>query len=292
MVLRDVLVAVDQFPQNDAVLARALEIARIHAAVLRVVHVIDMPARGRDLTRVDTLHGQAAIAARDRIVAALTRLGANASNVDICIEAGAPALRLIDICQDTPPDLIVMRANQSERISETILGSTSNRVVAAVSTPVLIVKREAKRPYAHVLLATNGTDAAEEALTFTAALLPAAALHLVQAVQITPQLAEAMLRIGTDHGTLTDHHNALSQQAKVHLYELSAKAPRSATTGMLQGDPAAELTAATHNPKVDLIAVGPGRSSLIRRAFIGSVTRRLLRDAHCDVLVCHQQPVP
>ena len=287
MDLRDVLVAVDQFPQNDAVLARALEIARLHAAVLRVVHVIDMPGRGRDLTRTDTLHGQAAIAARDRIEAALNRLGADASNVDICIETGSPALRIIDICKDTPPDLIVMRAHQTELISETILGSISNRVVAGVSSPVLIVKREAERPYAHVLLATNGTDAAEEALAFTAALLPASDLHLVQAVQITPQLAEAMLRVGTDQGSLTDHHNALSQQAKEHLYALSAKAPRSATTRMLQGDPAAELTAATRDPKVDLIVVGPGRTSLIRRAFIGSVTRRLLRDAHCDVLVCH-----
>ncbi|WP_442885676.1 universal stress protein [Amaricoccus sp.] len=41
---------------------------------------------------------------------------------------------------------------------------------------------------------------------------------------------------------------------------------------------------------MNLIALGPGRASLIRRAFIGSVTRRVLRDAACDVLICHPAP--
>lgn len=288
MILQDVLVAVDQFPQNDAVLARALEITDIHAAHLRIVHVIDLPGRGCDLARADTLHGQAAIAARDRIEVALVRLGADTSKVDIYIEAGSPALRLIDICKETSPDLIVMRAHQAELISESILGSTSDRIIAAGIAPVLIVRRQAERPYARVLLATNGTDAATSALSFTADLLPAATLHIVHAVQIASQLAEAMLRIGTDQGALTAHRDALSQKAQEHLSALSVKAPRPVTTCVLHGDPATELAVATRDPKVDLVAVGPGRASLIRRAFVGSVTRRLLRNAECDVLICHQ----
>ncbi|WP_412051779.1 MULTISPECIES: hypothetical protein [unclassified Hoeflea] len=35
-----------------------------------------------------------------------------------------------------------------------------------------------------------------------------------------------------------------------------------------------------------MIALSSGRSSLIRRALIGSVARRLLRDAGSDVLIC------
>lgn len=287
MTVTTILAAVDQFPQNDPVLTRALEIATEHGATLKIVHVIDIPGAACDLVRADTLHGQAAIAARDRIEAALARLNADLSNTEIHIEAGLPALRLIDICTETPPDLIVMRAHQKEMISKSMLGSTSDRVIAAGVAPVLIVKRPATRPYARAILATNGTDAASRALSFTATLLPAVALHLVQAVQITPQLAEAMLRVGTDQGTLTAHRNALSQQAKEHLRNLSAEAPRAVTTHVMHGDPATELTRATRSLTVDLIAVGPGRTSLIRRAFIGSVTRRLLRDAKCDVLICH-----
>ncbi len=290
MIVRDILVAVDQFTQNDVVLARAMEIADIHSAHLRVVHVIDLPVRGGDVANAETLHGQAAIAARDGIEAALVRLGADTSRVQIHIEAGSPALRLIDICRETPPDLIVMRAHQAVLISESILGSTSDRIVAAGVAPVLIIRQQAKRPYAHVLLATNGTDAAESALSFTADLLPTATLQIVQAVEITPQLAEAMLRIGTGQGALTAHKDALSQTAQEHLSALSVKAPRPVTTCVLHGDPATELAAATRDDKVDLIAVGPGRASLIRRAFVGSVSRRLLRDAGCDVLICHQPP--
>lgn len=67
----------------------------------------------------------------------------------------------------------------------------------------------------------------------------------------------------------------------------SPSEPRAVTTGVLHGNPAGAPTHAAQTPGVDVIAVGPGRAGLIQRAFIGSVTRRLLRDAPCDVLVCH-----
>lgn len=287
MTPKTILAAVDQFPQSDPVLARALAIAATHGAALEIVHVIDIAAPDGDLARADTLLGQAAIAARDRIDAALLRLQADLSEIDIRIVAGSPALQLIDICTQTPPDLIVMRAHQREAISEKILGSTSDRVVTAGVAPVLIVKRSDARGHERVVLATNGSDAAGAALTFTAALLPDAALHLVQVVRIAPQLAEAMLRVGTDQGTLAAHRDTLSEQARAQLRDLSAAAPRPVTTEVLDGDPAVELTRAARNPQIDLIVLGAGRTSLIRRAFIGSVTRRLLRDADCDVLVYH-----
>lgn len=287
MTLKTILAAVDMFPQDDAVLTRALEFATAHNAALTVVHVIDIPGHTGDLSRADTLHGQAAIAARDRINDALARLEVDPSTIEISIESGSPALRLIEICIEAMPDLVVMRAHLKENIAENILGSTSDRVIAAGVASVLIVKRVIERPYVRVILATNGSDAARSALSFLTGLLPRAALHIIQTVQITPQFAEAMLRIGSGQHALAAHRDTLAQNAKKHLAELGAKATRPVTTRVLYGDPATELTRSTWHPKVDLIAIGPGRDGLIRRAFIGSVTRRLLRDAECDVLIFH-----
>ncbi len=51
-----------------------------------------------------------------RIEAALTRHRANASDAVICIEAGSPALRLIEICADLRPDIAVMCVHHDGRL--------------------------------------------------------------------------------------------------------------------------------------------------------------------------------
>ncbi len=287
MTIRTILAAVDQFPASDDVLARAHEIARLHNALLRVVHVVEMAAEPGDLERPGTLIGQAALAARERIDAALARLSPDLSGTEIRITAGSPALALIDLCRTDAPDLIVMRAHQRDGLSDAILGSVSDRMVSAAVAPVLIIRRAAERPYAQALVATNGEDAAGPALDFAARLLPGAAIRAVQVVQITPQLKEAMLRSGTDRAALEAHRADLTLTARAHLSKLAAAAPRPIRTTVLHGDPAGSLTRAARIRTVDLIAVGPGQPGLIRRAFTGSVTRRLLRDAACDVLVYH-----
>jgi nucleotide-binding universal stress UspA family protein len=54
---------------------------------------------------------------------------------------------------------------------------------------------------------------------------------------------------------------------------------------VLVGDPAKSLIRMTRSPKVDLIVLGPGNTGRMRRALLGSVSRRLLRNAACDVLI-------
>ncbi|WP_113912791.1 universal stress protein [Roseovarius dicentrarchi] len=287
MTIKTILAAVDRFPVSDDVLARAHALARAHDALLHVVHVVEMTAEPDELEQPDTVIGQAALAARDRIGAALARLGPPHPCTEVTILAGSPALALIDLCRAAAPDLVVMRAHQRDGLCEAILGSVSDRMVAAAVAPVLVVRRAGGDPYAQALVATNGEDGAGQALAFTAQLLPGADIRAVQAVQITPQLKEAMLRSGTDRAALEAHRAGLIRAARSHLAELAAGAPRRIKVSVLRGDPATALARATRIASVDLIAVGPGRAGLIRRAFTGSVTRRLLRDAACDVLVCY-----
>ena len=64
MTLTRILAPVGEFPQDDAVLGRALEIAAMHHAALVIVHVMDLPGEECDIARPDTLLGQAAVAAR------------------------------------------------------------------------------------------------------------------------------------------------------------------------------------------------------------------------------------
>ncbi|WP_108483057.1 universal stress protein [Oceaniglobus ichthyenteri] len=285
-----ILAAVGQFPQDTAVLARAVALSVAHGARLHVVHILDLPESSAFPGDVGTLFGQAEIAARDTIKAALAELDVAPDRIEIHIEAGAHALRLIEICEHIAPDLIVMRAHQKTKISQRILGSTTERVIAAGLAPVLVVKQMVGAPYARVIVATNGNDDAQNALGYVANLLPDAKLHLVQVVRIAPQLEEAMLRVGTRQSGLIAHRRNLTRIAKDHLHSLTETIGPRATSQAVTGAPDTVLARLCRNPGVDLIALGPGRASLIHRAFIGSVSRRLLRDAACDVLICTALP--
>ncbi|MCF3595893.1 universal stress protein [Rhodobacteraceae bacterium LMO-12] len=289
MAIKSVLAAIGHFPQDEAVLARALEIAALHRAGLVIVHVIDLPEPYRAPGDHDTLHGQAAFAAHDRIEAALAGHESDTPDIVIRIVSGTPALELIEICDVLRPDLIVMRAHQKTGFTDRFLGSTTDRVIASGITPVLVVKQPRARDYGNVLVATDGSDDAPGTLAYVAELLPGAALHLTQAVEITLQLEEAMLRIGLGQTGLNARRKELANKAEAHMRVLANTLTPPPSIRVLRGNPSTEIARATREPDIDLLALGPGRTGLIRRAFIGSVTRRLLRDAHCDVLIHHPQ---
>lgn len=285
-----ILAAVGRFPQDDSVLVRALAFASLHRAALIVAHVVPVPDPGSGLQPEDALHRQLAEDARTEIEAALLRAGADPALVEVRVEFGAPALRLIDLCKERRPGLIVMRAHQRRRIVERFAGSTVDRVIAAALAPVLVLRQPAGQGHEQVLVATDGRDFGAQALSYTAALLPEAELRLVRVVDVAAPLEEAMMRIGTGSAAVTSHLDALKSRAEEELRTLADEAAPHAATQVLEGDAAEVLLRATRAPKADLVVVGPGRGGPIRRFFLGSVTRQLLHAASCDVLVfC---PVP
>lgn len=282
-----ILAAIGNLPQDEAVMRRALDLARSHRAALTFVHILDFLDRDSDPGLDNAPQVQAARAARARIDAALLGLNADPAKVEVIVEPGNVARRLIEICADRRPGLLVMRVHQRSRFIDRFVGSTVDRVVAAAVAPVLIVRRPPDQPYRQVLIATDEGDHANQVLSFVATLLPDAALHLVQAVDVAPQLEEAMLRVGTGPILMEAHREKLIGAACDRLRVLAQTVSPQPTSQVLKGDPAKVLVRASYVPRVDLVAVGPARSGPVRRILVGSVTRRLLNEAASDVLICH-----
>lgn len=293
----NILAAVGQFPQDEAVLVRAAEIARAHEARLTVVHVID-DVSALDLAPADTslIQHQLRLIAEENVEAALASVEIDAAGIEVRIEVGVPSLRLIELAEEISPGLVVMRAHHGDSILEKIIGSTTDRVIRAAGVPVLVVKRPVTRAYQRAVVAIELSDDAAADVAFVAALLPLAGLHLIHAVQIPPQFEVAMLRAGSGRADFAAHRAALMHKAKVSLRAMSkglAHRPIRTTTRVVVGDPATSLLRATWSPRVDLMALAPGSEGKIRRALLGSVTQRVLRSAACDVLVVRplsQQP--
>lgn len=290
---RNILAAVGHCPQDDPVLLRAAEIASANRARLTIVHIIDS-LTGFDFTSADLrrIQHQMRLEARENVETAVAKQVSGVAAIDIRIEIGTPSLRLIKLAEEISADLVVMRAHQSDSILEKIIGSTTDRVIRASSAPVLVVKRPVTQAYQRVVVSIDTSDDSGAVVPFLAALLPMAGLHLIHVVQIPPQIETAMLHAGAGQ-SVASHRDALVRKAKDCLRDMSERLtdrPLRSATRVVVGDPAISLVRATWNPKVDLIALGPGSTGMIRQALLGSVTRWVLRSAACDVLICRTCP--
>lgn len=289
---RNIVAAVGQFPQDDPVLARAAEIARAHRARLTIVHVTDglsgfdpVPA-GLDPARIQK---QTQLIAREGVEAAIARQVVGVAEIDIRTETGSPSLRLTELSEEIGADLVVMRAHQGGSILEKIIGSTTDRVIRASSVPVLVVKRPVTQAYQRVAVAADMSDGPGAAPHCVAALFPLAGLYLIHVVHFPLQFETVMLRAGSSLAGIAAHRGALIREAKAYLRDLSKtldQRPLRSAVRVVVGDPATSLVRATWSPKVDLIALGAGSTGRLRRALLGRVTRRVLRNAACDVLIC------
>lgn len=290
---KNILAAVGQFPQDDPVLARAAEIARAHRARLTIVHVIDS-LTGFDFASTDLrrIQHQMRLDAHESVETEVAKQVVGVAEIDVRIETGSASLHLIELVDEINADLVVMRAHQCNSILEKIIGSTTDRVIRASSAPVLVVKRPVTHAYQGVVVATETLDDSDAVAPFLAALFPLAGLQLIHVVRIPPQFEAAMLHAGAGQ-SVAAHRDALVRKAKAGMRDMSERLTqrsiRSATR-VVVGDPATSLVRATWSPKVDLIALGPDSTGRIRRALLGSVTRRVLRRAACDVLICRPTP--
>ncbi|WP_341860929.1 universal stress protein [Gymnodinialimonas sp. 57CJ19] len=280
-----VIAAVDRFPEDDAVLLRGIEVAGRHQTTLRIVHVADVPDYAASAAVMGPRIARAKTSAQQRIDAALGRLGIAPDAVDVRLEVGDPADRLVALSQQMAPAVMVMRARHQPWIAQKLFGSVTERVIAAGVASVLVVKPEVTRPYGRVLAAVEGADTADAALSDAMAAVPGVDIEVVHAVAVEPRLEQAMLRVGSPLTEITAHLEALVQDAERRLALRAQAWSPGVTWRVLRGDPAQQLVHATRADGVDLIALGPHRSGMLTRIFSGSVIQQLIRDAACDVLI-------
>lgn len=293
--IRNIVAAVDKFPQDEPVLLRAAEIARTHGAKLTIVHVIESLTGfafvSTDLRRIQH---QMRLDAHQRIEAAIAKWVVGVDEIDICIENGeAPSQRLTDLSDEINAALIVMRAHQRDSMLEKIIGSTTDRVIRTSRVPVLVVKRPVTQAYQRAVVSIDTSDDSNALVPIMVTLFPLIKLCLMHVVYISIQFEEAMRRAGSGQASISAHHDALILRANTHLSELSKtlndRSMRSSAR-VIEGDPATSLVRATWSPKADLIVLGPNSTGWIRQALLGSVTQRVLQTSTCDVLIYRTPP--
>ena len=84
----------------------------------------------------------------------------------------------------------------------------------------------------------------------------------------------------------------LSRKLESWKAEAERRADRPVGRSLLTGDPAAEITRFARDGEFDLVVAGTRGRAGLEHLLLGSVAEKVVREAHCPVLVARRPPAP
>lgn len=289
--LNHLLAATDLSAPARHAVERAALVCRETGAELDVLHVADLAPldKLRHLmgSSTDALQQQVLKSARDKMQ---DLAGALQSHYGVSAAAhvafGSLLAELDRATAAAGTDLIVCGARGESFLRHILLGSTAERMLGSAKCPILIVKQAAHEPYRTVLIPVDFSPSSLRAIRNARLVAPKAEIVLLHAFDVP---FEGHLRYaGVEDDVIKGYRLLARQEAIQNLNSLSEKAglaPYEARLVVLQGSPSILVIEQEQEMNCDLIVMGKHGESMLDEFFLGSVTKHVLSDSQCDVLV-------
>ena len=202
------------------------------------------------------------------------------------IEIGRAHSEIVRHAEAIDAGLVVLGAHGGSLVRELFLGSTAEKVLRKLSRPVLIVKREPQAPYQRILVPVDFSEPSRRAMEFALRIAPHAHITVLHAFEVP---YEAKLRFS----------GASDEAIRAYRAEAEAQADRAMqqfiSTSGATASPLSDIVEFGTAPAVirgkaevlepDLIVMGKHGQSAWEDMLLGSVTKQVILDASCDVLV-------
>jgi nucleotide-binding universal stress UspA family protein len=270
---------------------RAALISKDTAAMLEVLHVANLAP----LERLRLLMGASQTEMEQRVLdVARTKLhdlattlqqrfGVSASTH---VVAGALLTELAQRTGHSGSDLLVCGAKGESVIRHFALGTTALRMLSKTTCPVLVVKQSPHEAYRRILVPVDFSAASLKAIGQARSVAPLAEIVLLHAFDVP---FEGHLRYASvDEDTIHHYQTIARQEATQKLHALrneAGLAPHQCSLLVLHGDPASRIAEQEQEQDCDLIVMGKHGEGMLEELLIGSVTKRVLGDSQCDVLI-------
>jgi nucleotide-binding universal stress UspA family protein len=203
----------------------------------------------------------------------------------------SPARVLREVAEAEQADLVVVGSSHRGALGRVLLGTTAENVVLGAPCAVAVAPRGYRGGEIHrIAVAYDGSPEADAALLAAESVaLEVSAALIVYCVVEPASPTAGMIAAGTGAEWPS---RAAKGHARHLLYAVADNAPDGVNpeTLLLHGEPAAEI-AARVDGVADLLFVGSRGHGPLRRALLGSVSRALLRDAGCPVVVTPRSAV-
>jgi nucleotide-binding universal stress UspA family protein len=189
-------------------------------------------------------------------------------------------------------DLVVLATHARGGLGRAWLGSVADALIRRVNVPTLLVHPREGAPipsttFRHILVPLDGSALAEESLALATRLAALGDARITLLRAVVPQLAIA--RPSTVLQFNVEQLDAYESEARRYLETVAASLRRAVpsleTVVMIAESPARAVLEFASQHDVDLVAMSTHGRSGFRRVMLGSVADKVLRGAHCPVLL-------
>jgi len=193
-------------------------------------------------------------------------------------------------------DLLVMTSHGRGHFGRFWLGSVTDAVIRRSAVPVLVVRAvelgtefRGDEPFQHILVPLDGSEAAEQVLNLADEIAQADGSELTLLQVAPPALVSAMpgydgfVGVGptVDEATAHDYLRRVRGAQNLHAAQLDTVV---LTNGLTVAN---DIVRYAHQKDVDLLAITTHGHGGLRRLILGGIADKIIRSAHCPVLVCN-----
>ena len=182
--------------------------------------------------------------------------------------------------------MLVVGAHGSSGLHRLLFGTTAERLLRKATRPMLVVKRAPEGAYRRVLVPVDFSAHSDAALALAQRVAPDAEIAVVHAFDVP---FEGKLWIaGVAEADIRAHRERARQEALIRIDALFQRVDGPIHRGAAvveQDDPSRLITLTEKSRDADLIVISRQGQSIVEEFLIGSVARRVIADATCDVLV-------
>lgn len=202
------------------------------------------------------------------------------------LRVGKAASAIAERAEEIRADLTVVALQKPRLLPDFLRGSGHHDVVRLSNRPTLIVKQEPESPYERVVVAVDFSDESEQAARVALAMAPYAHFTFVHACHV---MHEGIMRqAGLSPESINTERMRLCEQSHARLNQFVALlGPRRQllSRAVQYGNVMPVLREHARRMDADLIAVGKTGRSLLEQMLVGSVTKRLIGETSCDLVV-------
>ena len=289
---RKILVATDLSAPARHAVERAFHLAAVATSELCVLHVMELDALdslremlGGDVTAVRTALGEDARQRLEQLVGTPAICRGLAATTKIA--NGSPIATIAAEAEAQVADLIVLGARGESFLRHEFMGSTAVRLLRKTSRrPVLVVKQAPHEPYRSVLIPVDFSPASLQAIRYARQWAPKAGLVLLHAFELPYE--GKLTYAGVDERDIRQYIADSSEIRKRRLHDLAAAAGLTSVdySGLvIHGDPSQQIVLMEQEIDADLIVIGKHGLHVVEELLLGSVTKHVLAESQCDVMV-------
>ncbi len=288
---RKILIATDGSKAAEKAADFGIETLRFSGAKVYAAYVIDTTSYGsvpkderlsKKVEQFEKIGHEATSYVEEKAKAA----GMEAESI---VLKGNPAEEIVNFAEDPNVYMIIVGSLGKSGIKRVMLGSVSEKVVRHAKVPVLVVRGlKEEKPHRQILIATDGSKAAENAADFGIEIAGWSGAKVSAAYVIDIPSLDSILM---DEPWTKDMYNQLEKtgrEATSYVEENAKSAGIEAESILLKGNAAKEILNFAEKQKVDIIVVGSLGKSGVQGFLLGNVSEKVLRNSKVPVLVVRE----